>query len=55
MPGILGDSCVSPKKDVGTIGRFVIDKLRMVEENEKTLTCVVFDIEKKTTDILLEE
>jgi len=41
------------EKDVGAIGRFVIDKLRMVEGIEKTLTCMVFETEKETTDILL--
>jgi len=43
------------EKDVGAIGKFVIDKLRMVEGIEKTLTCMVFETEKETTDILLEE
>jgi len=43
------------EKDVGAIGNFVIDKLRMVEGIEKTLTCMVFETEKETTDILLEK
>jgi len=43
------------ERDVGAIGKFVIDKLRMVEGIEKTLTCMVFETEKETTDILLEE
>jgi len=43
------------EKDVGAIGKFVIDKLRMVEGIEKTLTCMVFETEKETTDIVLEE
>jgi len=43
------------EKDVEAIGKFVIDKLRMVEGIEKTLTCMVFETEKETTDILLEE
>jgi len=43
------------EKDVGSIGKFVIDKLRMVEGIEKTLTCMVFETEKETTDILLEK
>jgi len=43
------------EKDVGTIGKFVIDKLRMVEGIEKTLTCMVFETQKETTDIVLEE
>jgi len=42
------------EKDVGTIGEFVIDKLRMVKGIEKTLTCMVFETEKETTDIVLE-
>jgi len=42
------------EKDVGAIGKFVIDKLRMVEGIEKTLTCMVFETEKETTDIVLE-
>jgi len=41
------------EKDVGAIGKFVIDKLRMVEGIEKTLTCMVFETEKETTDIPL--
>jgi len=43
------------EKDVGAIGKFVVDKLRMVEGIEKTLTCMVFETEKETTDILLEK
>jgi len=43
------------EKDVGAIGKFVIDKLRMVEGIEKTLTCMVFETEKETTDIVLEK
>jgi len=43
------------EKDVGTIGKFVIDKLRIVEGIEKTLTCMVFETEKETTDLLLED
>jgi len=42
------------EKDVGAIGKFVIDKLRMVEGIEKTLTCMVFETEKETTDIVFE-
>ena len=42
------------EKDVGAIGKFVIDRLRMVEGIEKTLTCMVFETEKETTDIVLE-
>jgi len=42
------------EKDVNKIGKFVIDKLRMVEGIEKTLTCMVFETLKETTDILME-
>jgi len=42
------------EKDVGAIGRLVIDKLRTVAGIEKTLTCMVFETEKETTDILLK-
>ncbi len=42
------------EKDVSGIGKFVIDKLRVVEGIEKTLTCMVFETQKETTDILLE-
>ena len=41
------------EKDVSTIGKFVVDKLRMIKGIEKTLTCMVFDTEKETTDIVL--
>jgi len=42
------------EKDVESVGKFVIDKLRIVEGIEKTLTCMVFETEKETTDIVLE-
>ncbi len=38
-------------KDVDTVGKFVIDKLRFVKGIEKTLTCMVFETCKETTDI----
>ncbi|MEM2202494.1 MAG: Lrp/AsnC family transcriptional regulator [Candidatus Bathyarchaeia archaeon] len=38
-------------KDVDSVGRFVIDKLRTVKGIEKTLTCMVFDTLKETTTI----
>jgi len=38
-------------KDVDSIGRFVIDKLRTVKGIEKTLTCMAFDTPKETTVI----
>ena len=40
-------------KNVEAIGKFVIDKLRLVKGIEKTLTCVVFETEKETTEIPL--
>lgn len=40
-------------QDVDAIGKFVIDKLRLVEGVEKTLTCMVFETEKESTGILL--
>jgi DNA-binding Lrp family transcriptional regulator len=43
------------EKDVAAIGKFVVDKLRLVEGIEKTLTCMVFETEKETSDIALEE
>jgi len=43
------------EKDVESVGKFVIDKLRIVEGIEKTLTCMVFETEKETTDIVLEK
>ena len=41
------------KKAVGAIGKCVIDKLRTVEDIEKTLTCLVFDTQKETTEMTL--
>ncbi|MEM1551233.1 MAG: Lrp/AsnC family transcriptional regulator [Candidatus Bathyarchaeia archaeon] len=38
-------------KNVDSVGRFVIDKLRTVKGIEKTLTCIVFDTPKETTTI----
>ncbi|RLI17857.1 Lrp/AsnC family transcriptional regulator [Candidatus Bathyarchaeota archaeon] len=40
-------------ESVEAIGKFVIDKLRLVKGIEKTLTCVVFETEKETTEISL--
>jgi len=42
------------EKDVNKIGKFVIDKLRMVEGIENTLTCMVFETQKETTEIVLK-
>ena len=41
------------EKDVDAIGNFVIDRLRTVKGIEKTLTCMVFETEKETTDMKL--
>jgi DNA-binding Lrp family transcriptional regulator len=41
------------EKDVDSIGRFVIDKLRFIKGIEKTLTCMVFETSKETTEIPL--
>jgi DNA-binding Lrp family transcriptional regulator len=38
-------------KDVDVIGKFVIDRLRVVKGIEKTLTCMVFETCKETTEI----
>jgi len=38
-------------ENVDTIGEFVIDKLRLVKGIEKTLTCMVFETCKETTEI----
>lgn len=39
--------------NVDAVGKFVIDKLRLVMGIEKTLTCMVFEAIKETTDIIL--
>jgi len=41
------------EKNVDSIGRFVIDKLRFINGIEKTLTCMVFETCKETTEIPL--
>ncbi|MEM2937111.1 MAG: Lrp/AsnC family transcriptional regulator [Candidatus Bathyarchaeia archaeon] len=41
------------ERDVDSVGKFVIDKLRTVKGIEKTLTCMVFDTPKETTVIPL--
>ena len=38
---------------VETVGTFVVDKLRLIEGLEKTLTCMVFETIKETTKIIL--
>jgi len=39
--------------DVESVGKFVVDKLRLVKGVEKTLTCLVFESQKETTSIPL--
>jgi len=41
------------ERDVAAVGRFVVDKLRNIRGIERTLTCMVFDAVKETTDIAL--
>jgi DNA-binding Lrp family transcriptional regulator len=40
-------------KDVDSVGKFVVDKLRVVSGIERTLTCFVFDTEKESAAIPL--
>ena len=40
-------------KDVDYVGKFVVDKLRLVKGIERTLTCFVFETEKESTAIPL--
>jgi DNA-binding Lrp family transcriptional regulator len=40
-------------KDVDSVGKFVVDKLRLVRGIEKTLTCFVFESAKESTGIPL--
>jgi len=40
-------------KDVESVGKYVVDKLRLVKGIEKTLTCLVFESEKESTVIPL--
>jgi len=41
------------EESVDAVGNFVIDKLRTVKGIEKTLTCMVFDTQKETTELSL--
>ena len=41
-------------ESVDAVGKFVIDKLRIVKGIEKTLTCMVFETCKETTEIPIE-
>jgi DNA-binding Lrp family transcriptional regulator len=40
-------------RDVDAIGKFVVDKLRLINGLEKTLTCMVFETLKETTKVTL--
>jgi DNA-binding Lrp family transcriptional regulator len=40
-------------RDVDSVGKFVVDKLRLVKGIERTLTCFVFETEKESTAIPL--
>jgi DNA-binding Lrp family transcriptional regulator len=39
-------------KDVDTIGKLVLDKMRLIKGVKRTLTCMVFETQKETTDLL---
>jgi DNA-binding Lrp family transcriptional regulator len=39
--------------NVDSIGKFVVDKLRLIKGLEKTLTCMVFETVKETTELTL--
>jgi DNA-binding Lrp family transcriptional regulator len=38
-------------ENVDAIGKFVVDKLRLIKGLEKTLTCMVFETVKETTSL----
>jgi Lrp/AsnC family leucine-responsive transcriptional regulator len=40
-------------KSVDAVGKFVVDKLRLIKGLEKTLTCMVFETIKETTKVQL--
>jgi Lrp/AsnC family leucine-responsive transcriptional regulator len=40
-------------ENVDSIGKFVVDKLRLIKGLEKTLTCMVFETVKETTQVVL--
>ena len=40
-------------ENVDSIGKFVVDKLRLIKGLEKTLTCMVFETVKETTQVAL--
>ena len=41
-------------RDVDALGKLVIDRLRLVKGIEKTLTCMVFETAKETTEIPID-
>jgi Lrp/AsnC family leucine-responsive transcriptional regulator len=41
-------------ESVDAVGKFVVDKLRLIKGLEKTLTCMVFETMKETTKINLQ-
>lgn len=50
------DILIKVKADhVDTLGKFVMDKLRIVEGIENTLSCIVYETVKETTDILTQK
>jgi Lrp/AsnC family leucine-responsive transcriptional regulator len=38
-------------ENVDAVGKFVVDKLRLIKGLEKTLTCMVFETVKETTSL----
>jgi DNA-binding Lrp family transcriptional regulator len=40
-------------ENVDVVGKFVVDKLRLISGIEKTLTCMIFETIKETTAIAL--
>jgi DNA-binding Lrp family transcriptional regulator len=38
-------------ENVDAVGKFVVDKLRLIKGLEKTLTCMVFETAKETTEV----
>jgi len=40
-------------ESVDAVGKFVVDKLRLIKGLEKSLTCMVFETVKETTEIRL--
>jgi len=47
------DILIKVKADhVDTLGKFVMDKLRLIEGIDNTLSCIVYETVKETTDIL---